>query len=152
MTTTTSTTITSKLLCPECRRENEPERVYCHDCGTRLDRTAVRVKKEPIQDTQKRVKRMFDPHRAKLKAYSLTVSRLVLGAGFAAVLVDMVLPPDVPAPSKNQVLVSSLRFDLESMATKRVPARKEVTEQEANVFVASALKSKQTALDLPLLS
>jgi hypothetical protein len=152
MTTTTSTTITSKLLCPECRRENEPERIYCHDCGARLDRTAVRVKKEPIQDTHKRVKRMFDPQRAKLKAYGLIISRLILGAGFAAVLVDMVLPPDVPAPSKNQVLVSSLRFDLESMATKRVPTRKEVTEQEANVFVASALKSKQLALDLPLLS
>src|SRR3954469_5565387 len=152
MTTTTSTTISSKLLCPECRRENEPQRVYCHDCGARLDRTAVRVKKEPIQDTHKRVKRMFDPQRAKLKAYGLTVGRLILGAGFVAVLVDMVLPPDVPAPSKSQVLVSSLRFDLESMATKRVPARKEVTEQDANVFVASALKSKQAALDLPLLS
>src|SRR3954471_1554991 len=153
MTTTTSTTTsTTKLLCPECRRENEPERVYCHDCGARLDRTAVRVKKEPIQDTHKRVKRMFDPQRAKLKAYGLIVGRLILGAGFAAVLVDMVLPPDVPAPSKSQVLVSSLRFDLESMATKRVPARREVTEQDANVFVASALKSKQAALDLPLLS
>jgi len=153
MTTTTSTTTsTTKLLCPECRRENEPERVYCHDCGARLDRTAVRVKKEPIQDTHKRVKRMFDPQRAKLKALGLTATRVIFGAGFAALVLDIVLPPDVPAPSKNQVLVSSLRFDLESMATKRVPTHKEVSEQEANVFVASALKSKQSALDLPLLS
>src|SRR3954467_11649850 len=148
--TTTSTAI--KVVCPECRRDNEPERIYCHDCGTRLDHSKVRPKKEPIQDTHKRVKRMFDPQRAKLKAYGLIVGRLILGAGFAAVVVDMVLPPDVPAPSKSQVLVSSLRFDLESMATKRVPARREVTEQDANVFVASALKSKQAALDLPLLS
>jgi predicted amidophosphoribosyltransferase len=61
--TTTTTTSTPKLFCPECRRENEPERIYCHDCGTRLDRSAAaRSKKEPIQDTHKRVKRMFDPH------------------------------------------------------------------------------------------
>jgi len=76
--TTPKPKTSTKLLCPECRRENESERVYCHDCGTRLDRAAVRFKKEPIADTHKRVKRMFDPTRAKIKAYFLSFSRMVL--------------------------------------------------------------------------
>lgn len=153
MTTTTTPAKTStKVLCPECRRENEPERVYCHDCGTRLDRSAVLVKKEPIEDTHKRVKRMFDPQRAKMRALAVSVTKMLLGAGLLAVVVDMFLPPDVPPPSKNQLLISSLRIDLEGMTTKGQPAQKQVSEEEANGFIASALKTKQTALDKPLLT
>ena len=149
--TTTPTSTETKLLCPECRRENESERVYCHDCGTRLDRSAVRIKKEPIDDTRKRVKRMFDPQRAKIRAAFFATNKLLLRAAALAILVDMILPPDVPAPAKNQILVSTLRFDLEDMATKRKPLRKEISEEEANAFVASALRSKQSSLDKPFL-
>src|SRR4051812_48238643 len=135
-TTATGTTTSTKLLCPECRRENEAERIYCHDCGTRLDRSAVRYKKEPIQDTHKRVKRMFDPQGAKLKALVFSITKLLFGAGMLALVVDMALPPDVPPAAKNQLMVSTLRFDLESMATKRQPTQKQVSEQDANAFVA----------------
>lgn len=148
MTTSTET----KLLCPECRRENEAERVYCHDCGTRLDRSAVRIKKEPIQDTHKRVKRMFDPQRAKIRAIAVSLGRVIFGAGMVALLVDMALPPDVPAPKKNEVLISGLRFDLESMVTKHQPPQKELSDEEANAFVASAVRSKSASLAKPMLS
>lgn len=154
MTTTTSTANAKakvSVLCPECRRENEPERVYCHDCGTRLDRSAVHVKKEPIEDTHKRVKRMFDPQRARIKALLRRVFDTIAGAGLLAMVVVMFLPPDVPPPNKNQVLVSSLRGDLETMATKGLPAQKQLSEEDANAFIASALKPKQTALDKPFL-
>ena len=147
----TTTTTATKLLCPECRRENEPERVYCHDCGTRLDRSAVRYKKEPIQDTHKRVKRMFDPTRAKIRAWFFTICRLLLGAGVLAAFVDLFLPPDVPPPDKKPVLVSSVRFDLESMATKHQPSKIQVNEETANGLIASVVKSKHARLDKPLL-
>jgi hypothetical protein len=111
----------------------------------------VHFKKEPIQDTHKRVKRMFDPSRAKIRAYSIVLSKLILGAGAVAVVIDMVLPPDVPPPAKKEILVSSLRFDLESMVSKRQPPQKQISEEEANAFIAAALKSKQAALDEPLL-
>ena len=44
-----------KLVCPECQRQNEPERIYCHDCGARLDRSAlakVAPKMEAPEQTQ----------------------------------------------------------------------------------------------------
>jgi len=53
-----------KLVCPECRRENEPERIYCHDCGARLDRSSLAKEKSKEEDpkaTQKRLKAMLDP-------------------------------------------------------------------------------------------
>jgi hypothetical protein len=116
-----------------------------------LDRSAVHFKKEPIQDTHKRVKRMFDPHRAKMRALFFALNKLILGAVALAIVVDMVLPPDVPPPSKNQVMVSLLRFDLESMASKRQPPQRQISEEEANAFLSAALKAKQSALDEPFL-
>ena len=147
----TTTPTATKLICPECRHDNEPERLYCHECGTRLNRSAVHRKKEPLQDTHRRVKRMFDPQRARLRALFLMGVKIIAGAGVAAVLLDLALPPDVPPPIKTAGLVSSLRLDLESMATKHQPTQKQVTQDEANSFITSALKSKQGALDKPLL-
>lgn len=149
MTTTTATA--TKIVCFECRHENEPERIYCHECGTRLDRSAVRFKKEPVEDTHKRVKQMFDPKRAKMRAMAVEAVKLILGAGLVAILVDMGLSPDVPPPVKNGMLVSSVRFDLENMASKHQPPRREFSEDQVNGVLTSALKTKQTALDKPFL-
>ena len=33
--------LVTKLVCPDCRHENEPERIYCHNCGARLDRSGA---------------------------------------------------------------------------------------------------------------
>jgi predicted amidophosphoribosyltransferase len=66
-----------KLICPECRRENEPERIYCHDCGARLDRTALAKaapKGEDAKETQRRLKSMLDPQRAKMRLMFFKVS------------------------------------------------------------------------------
>jgi hypothetical protein len=147
MTTTTAT----KLICPECRHENEPERIYCHECGTRLDRSAVRVKKEPIVDTQRRVKKMFDPTRARLRALFFTVIKVMLGAGAVAALVQMALPPDLPTSSKAELIASQMRFDLEGMSMKRQPPQLQYTEEQANGYLAYTLRLKQTALNKPLL-
>lgn len=140
-----------KLICPECRHENESERIYCHSCGARLERSAVAQKKEPIQDTQKRVRKMFDPHRAKLRFLFFKISKMVLGACALAIFVQVILPPDVPAPPKTPMLASQVRFDLENMANQRQPAQLQFTEEQVNAYLTSALKPKQTSLNKPLL-
>src|SRR6476469_6209555 len=96
-----STTAVEMVTCGECRHENEFERVYCHNCGARLERRAV-VKGPPKEeDTQKRVKKMFDPNRAKLKLIFFRISKLALAACGAAILIVMATPPEVPAPPKG---------------------------------------------------
>ena len=70
------------LVCPECRRENEPERIYCHDCGARLDRSALakeKAKEEDPKATQRRVAKMFDPRRGLLRRRFFQGSKLLLG-------------------------------------------------------------------------
>jgi hypothetical protein len=139
------------VVCAECRHENEPERVYCHGCGARLDRSAVKVSKYDVKDAQKRVKKFFDPQRAKMRALFFKVSKVVLSACAVAGLIQLALPPDVPAASKMEVLASQVRMDLEGAATRHVPPQLQYTDDQVNGFLVYALKSKQKALDLPTL-
>jgi len=93
-----------KLVCPECRRENEPERIYCHDCGARLDRTAlakIAPKGEDAKETQRRLRTMLDPQRAKIRHLFFKTSKVILGAMTAAAIIQMILPPDMPPRPKT---------------------------------------------------
>jgi hypothetical protein len=145
------TSTTTTVLCPECRRENEPERVYCHSCGARLDRNAVKVSKENVQDTRDRVKKLFDPQRAKARALFFKISKVVLGACALAVVVQMVLPPDAPALPKADLIASQMRFELENAATRHQPAQLRYTDEQVNAFLIYALKTKRKSLDHPLI-
>jgi hypothetical protein len=142
---------TAKLLCPECQHENESERVYCHDCGARLDRSAVIPTKEPPNDTRKRVKKMFDPQRARIRALFFKTSKMILCAGALAMVVQMALPPDVPPPTKTLMLASQVRLDMESAITRHQPPQLDFNEDQVNAYLASALKTKQAALNKPFL-
>lgn len=142
---------TAKLLCPECQRENESERVYCHDCGARLDRSAVAPTKEPREDTKKRVKKMFDPQRARIRALFFKTSKMILGAGVIAILIQMVSPPDVPQPTKTLVLASQVRLDMEGAIQHHQPPQLDFSEEQVNAYLASALKTKQAELNKPFI-
>ncbi len=139
------------VVCSECRRENEPERVYCHDCGARLNRKAAKVRTDDVKEAQQRVKQLFDPTRARLRATFFKASKVILGAGLVAIAVQMFLAPDVPARAKTDVIVSQVRFDLENAALRHQPAQLRYTEDQANAFLVYDLKSKQKKMDKPLL-
>ena len=138
------------LVCPECRRENEPERIYCHDCGARLDRTAlakVAPKTEDVKETQRRLKMMLDPQRAKMRLMFFRISKLILGAFATAALIQMVLPPDVPPRPKSGDFPPQINLDLENAALNHNVAPLQYTEAQVNAYLLSALKSKQAALN-----
>lgn len=137
-----------KLVCPECRRENEPERIYCHDCGARLDRSTlakVAPKKEDARETQRRLRSMLDPGRAKVRLMFFRISKLILGACALAVLVQMLLPPDVPERVKSTEL-QQINLDLERASTTNGAAPLRYTEAQVNSYLANVSKSKQATL------
>ncbi|CAN5504173.1 hypothetical protein BH18VER1_BH18VER1_19190 [soil metagenome] len=140
----------TNLVCAECRHENEPERIYCHECGARLDRSALVKKGEPEDDaaeTHRRVKAMFDARGAKLKHRFLQVSKLVLGAVAAAAVIQMLRTPDRPQSPEINVLPPQINMDLESAAmSPRGGAPLSYREVDVNAYLGSALKSKQKTL------
>jgi hypothetical protein len=145
---------TIKLVCPECQRENEAERVYCHDCGARLDRSAVaaRVSKESLQQTQKRVRNLFDPTALKLRLRFFRLCKFILGACALAALIQMLLPPDLPAqPEQGSLVLSQINFDLENAVGHRGPQQLQYSEEQVNNHLKSTLKNKKSKLDKPFL-
>lgn len=145
-------TSTTKLVCPECRRENEPERIYCHECGAKLDRTAVIASKpaDARDKERRRVRNMFDPHRAKMRLMFFRICKLILGSVVAAFVVQMIRPPDV-APEKKALELTQLGLDLENAVNFHRPTPLQYSEDQVNDYLVQVVRSKQKALSKPLL-
>lgn len=142
------------LACPECRHENEPERIYCHDCGARLNRSGLAKEKsehERPEETQRRIKQMFGSQRALLRHNVRKVIKFVLGAAIAAAAIVMLTPPDVPEKKRSETFPRQINFDLETAITSHRGEQLQYTEEEVNAYLVNALRSKQAALDEPLL-
>jgi len=138
-----------KLVCPECRRENEPERIYCHDCGARLDRSALskeKPKEEDPKETQRRLRNMLDPRGAKLRQQFFQGSKLVLGALLLAALVQIFRPPDLPARDKTPMLPAQINLDLENAAIDPRTGPLRYSDQQVNSYLGYALRGKHAAL------
>jgi hypothetical protein len=137
-----------KLVCPECQRQNEPERIYCHDCGARLDRSAlakVAPKGEDPKQTQRRLRQLLDPGRLKMRLMFFKISKLILGACALAVLIEMLLPPEVPERVKS-IELQQINLDLENASTSHGAAPLQYTEAQVNAYLVNVARSKQAAL------
>jgi hypothetical protein len=141
----------TSVVCAECRHENEPERVFCHHCGARLDRSAVKVRRDDVVEQRKRVKKLFDPQRARIKAAFLQISKLLIGAAVVAAIVELFMPPDLPAPAKSGVLASQIRLELEHAVSHPQATPLSYTQDQVNDFLTYSLKTKAKTLNEPLL-
>jgi hypothetical protein len=144
-------TLDIKLACPECRRENERERIYCHDCGAKLDRSALAKAKPKEEDpavTQRRLKAMLDPHRANMRRRFFLSSKVILAAFAVAGIAQMVRSPDLPPRSTAPLaeLPDPINMDLENAAMDPRVGALRYSDEQINAFLAYALKSKQSAL------
>ncbi len=147
----TTTTTMTKLVCAECRHENEAERIYCHNCGERLDRSVVAAQKnaqDPQEEARRRLQKMLGPpNRARQNFFA--VSKLALAAAVVAVLVEIALPPELPEPTK--IVSPQIDLDLENAASYRKPGPLEYSQDQINAYLAYRLASKKKALNKPLL-
>jgi hypothetical protein len=147
----TTTTTMTKLVCAECRHENEAERIYCHNCGERLDRSpvAAQKKKQDPQEAHRRLQKMLGPPNMARRNF-FTVSKLALAAAVVAALVEIATPPELPAPSKT--FPSQIDLDLENAASYQKTGPLEYSQDQINAYLAYRLTSKKTALNKPLLT
>lgn len=137
-----------KLVCPECQRQNEPERIYCHDCGARLDRSAlakVAPKLEDPQQTQRRLRQMLDPGRIKMRLLFFKISKLILGAAAAATLIQMLRSPEVPEKVKN-IELQQINLDMENAVATRSTTPLQFSESQVNNYLVNVVKNKHAPL------
>jgi len=145
----TTTTTMTKLVCGECRHENEAQRIYCHNCGERLDRSAAAARKPMVDptETHRRLQKMLEPPSRVRHNFS-AVSKLVLAAVAAAALVEMALPPELPAPTK--IVSPQIDLDLENAHLR--PSPLEYSQDQINAYLTYRLISKKAALTYPFLT
>lgn len=145
-----SQTITH-VVCNECSRENEAERVYCHECGARLDRADYFAQQEQDSDKQKRLKRTLNPRRGLTRALVLKVAKVALLALAVSIVALLLLPPDAPTLSKSETLPSEMRMQLEKAARTHNPPQVQFSEDQINGYFIYSLKPKKAKLDITCL-
>jgi hypothetical protein len=144
-----------QLTCPECRRDNEAERIYCHDCGARLDRSTLAGratgKKETAEELHKRMRGMFSQRGVKARLLFLNIAKMTLLAGIVAAAVVILIPPDVPPAVKSEEFPPQINLSLETLTESRQPQSVQFSEEGVNAYLASALKRKKEKLNHPLI-
>ena len=134
-----------KLTCVECGYENEPERVYCHNCGVKLDRSLL-----PARDDQRAgsrpARRGVKPDVSRRVRKPL-IKPLAGSLAFSAVLAMLVLalmPPDDPPPLESPPLLRLPDIGIELQRLLAIQRRAHITfsETEVNAYLKAAIRSK----------
>src|SRR5260221_656575 len=129
------------ITCKECGHSNESQRVYCHNCGVRLDRSALI---EEARKPKKVVKANNGPKIGRLLGGFLWGAfKVVFFAVLAAGLIEAARPPDgVPKDAELGgaiVDAPSLTVDLEGAAVS--PTRLVYTEPALNAYLRDRVKA-----------
>lgn len=134
----------TKLICADCRHENEAERIYCHNCGGRLDRTGLTKTREDKAETdsqsQQHLQKMLDPRRGQTKALVLKSLKILGGAFALAVVIQLLLPPDLPKVVKSDSMAPMINMDLLSALENPNPSRLTYSQEQVNSYVASSIR------------
>ena len=144
-----------QLTCPECRRDNEAERIYCHDCGARLDRSALAGRKtgkmETAAEVHKRMRGMFSQRGVKARLLFFKTAKLIVIAFAAAALLAILIAPEVPPAVKSEGFPPQINLNLETLTESRQPQAMQFSEESVNAYLANALKRKKEKLNHPLI-
>lgn len=136
------------LICPDCQYENEPERIYCHSCGARLDRSKLPAPSVSLGDpdvkTREHLRKILKGGHGNAKRAALKLAKVVLGALCLAALVVMAMSPDLPPPSKTYVFAPLINMDMVSATSSHQGGSLVYNEDQVNSYIASNLRRKDS--------
>jgi len=143
------------LTCKQCNYANEPERVYCHNCGAKLDRTLLpkepaKVSKENQEKAAKRVRKMINPARGFFTNWHRALLNSLCAAVSVASLIQMSRPPaGIPSiPTKEELLeVPPLLEQIEELQLVQSPQTRQLPEKIINLYLYSAIKTRGDTSD-----
>lgn len=139
--------------CKQCGHVNEGERVYCHNCGTKLDRTVLPPPdpktQESAQQARKRVRRMTSPMRGFFAGGLRSLLHMLLWSVVVAAAIQMARPPDrVPPMPKSDDLgdAPQLAMVLQQSIDARAPQRLGMSEELINKYLGSTVKPQPNGI------
>ena len=136
------------LPCEQCGYVNEPERVYCHNCGSKLDRSLLPKAAEKTQEhpekARKRIAKMTNP---KSGAVGREIKAFFKTAFFSALLAAVLLfcwgPEFFPEVKKSEEmrLVSS---DMMEVIGSPTPKAVSFSDNDINQYLNKSVKTQDT--------
>ena len=135
------------LTCKQCNYANEAERVYCHNCGAKLDRSLL--PKEPAKareseaKTRKRVRKLVTPARGFFTNWHRTLLNTLVFALSAGALIQAARPPAgvPPVLTKEDILAApNLLGQIGEVLMYPTPQARQLPETTINLYLASAIK------------
>ncbi len=139
---------TTTLVCKQCNFENEPERVYCHNCGAKLDRSLLPPEATKRADpvvVQERVRKLVSPRRGASTRWFRNLVLSAAAAAFLALLLVMAEPPDdIPAEVSKDALMSAptIKDDMEGLVAQQAAGHLVYSEDQVNAYLQSTIHSK----------
>jgi hypothetical protein len=135
------------LTCPQCSYVNEAERVYCHNCGGKLDRSLLPKEeergKQSIEKTRRRVKKLTNPGSSPItRELKTLVSTLAWAAAIAALILIVRTPEGVPEKSPAELPSRIVGSELADAVDSPQPRALQFTEEEVNAHLRQSLKAK----------
>ncbi len=140
----------TKLKCRECGYENEPERIYCHECGVKLDRSSLprEVDKAEPKKVQKRVKSMINPKRGVFVGFWRSLVTTLSCAALAAAFIQIFRPAqDVPEmPESTLVDALPIPMILEQLVQNGGGRTLRLDEKSVNDYLFGVVRAKRNGL------
>jgi hypothetical protein len=143
---------TPTLTCKQCNYENEPERVYCHNCGAKLDRTLLPKEptkgKETADASRKRVRKLVSPRTGFFTNWHTSLFNALFASVVVAALIQAVrVPAGVPKmPTKDDLLgAQGIMENIEDVQMSHSPESRQLPQAMINLYLANAIKSGNTA-------
>jgi hypothetical protein len=126
---------------------NEPERVYCHNCGSKLDRSLLpkteEKKQEGPEKARKRIAKMTNPQGSVVVREIKALFKVAFWSAVLAAVIQIVRPPEgVPDPKavSDRLVSGDMADALESPQPRGIS----FTQDEINSHLKRKVKAKET--------
>jgi len=134
------------LICDACGYENEPQRIYCHNCGAKLDRNKLPSEKETKPETIHEIQRRHQRAAAAqsfMKGIGTFVGVVILAVITACVVLLFKPPDDLPAVPNQDALLDApmITVDLQGVVSHPTLVAISYTEEQVNGFLMRGLRS-----------
>lgn len=134
------------LTCSQCGFENEPERVYCHNCGTKLDRSLLpkdtTSPEETMAATRRRVRKLTSPGRG-WHEFKTACSTLVWAALVASIYLILSEPSRKPLPREKEVSASLISVLIDDALQAPTATVLQFTEADISQHMRSRVKGAE---------
>jgi hypothetical protein len=140
----------ANLPCAQCGFVNEAERVYCHNCGSKLDRSLLPTHDERGEDSpekaRKRITKITNPKAGFLFQEVKTFFKIEISAVIVAALILIAQKPEGVPELKKESVQRLINSDMMEAMQSPKPMLISFSEDDVNQHLKKTVKTRETII------